>query len=419
MTPIRELATRRGEITIRLAEIASEELTDETRAELETLRNEHSDVERRMAALRIAGDPAENVETETRQTVKDTEDKRLRELRDSVELTGYVNAAVAGAGVSGREWEYNQALGLRQDQFPLSLLVRSEMAEIETRAARDGDAMASQGTWLDRVFAESAAERVGISFRNVPPGVATYPVTSAGGSGAQRGRTEAAAESTYTIGVTEMKPSRNEVFGIYSREDELRLPGLADALVRDMRMGVMDAVDKACFMGDTGANEAGADVAGLNTRTGVTETTLTQANKVKGPETLKVFTDLVDGIYATMPGDLRIVAAVGANSLWASTVFNTAASNETIAQFMRANGVNWTARGDLAAGSGNNAFAAFAGLGRGLDGAGIAAVWDAGELIRDPYGDRATKGEVGLTLAYYWNLAFPRVANFKRVKFVT
>ena len=181
----------------------------------------------------------------------------------------------------------------------------------------------------------------------------------------------------------------------------------------------MDAVDKACFVGDSGANEAGADITGISTLTGVSETTLTQANKVQGPATLKAFTDLVDGVYAIAPSDLRVVAAVGANNLWASTVFNSTASNETIAQFMRANGVNFTARGGLETGTANNNFAAFVGMGRGLDGAGIAAVWDAGELIRDPYGDRATKGEVGLTLAYYWGLQFPRIANYKRVKFVT
>ena len=415
-TPLQKLETRAGEIRIRLSQIAGEELTDDTRAELDRLRNENRDVEVRMAALRESGDPAADLEVETRQTVAETEDRRLRELRDRVQLGEYVNAAAAGVGVTGAAWELNQALGMRQDQFPLELMVRDD---VETRAARDGDAMAMQGTWLDRVFAMSAAERVGISFRNVMPGVATYPATTAGGVGAQRARTQAAAESTYTIGVTELKPKRNEVYGIYSREDELRLPGLSDALVRDMQGAIMDAVDKACFLGDTGATGTDADITGLTTATGVVESTITQSDKVKGPETLEVFTDLVDGIYAVQPSDLRVVSAVGANSLWASTVFNSAASNETIAQFLRANGVNWTVRGDIESNTANNDYAAFVGLGRGLDGAGIAAVWDAGELIRDPYGGRARQGEVGLTLAYYWDLALVRPANYKRVKFVT
>ena len=80
---------------------------------------------------------------------------------------------------------------------------------------------------LDRVFNDSAAMRVGISFRDAGPGVAAYPVTTAGGAGVQRGRTQAVTESTYTIAVTEIKPSRHAVYGVYSIEDNARLPGMS------------------------------------------------------------------------------------------------------------------------------------------------------------------------------------------------
>ena len=126
---------------------------------------------------------------------------------------------------------------------------------LEERAARDGDAEANQGTWLDRVFAGTAAERLGISFRSVAPGVAAFPVTTAGGAPVQRGRTEAVTESTYTVAVTEIKPSRAAVHGIYSIEDDMRLPGLADGIERDMRMAMTERVDRSVFLGDSGANE--------------------------------------------------------------------------------------------------------------------------------------------------------------------
>ena len=42
-----------------------------------------------------------------------------------------------------------------------------------------------------------------------------------------------------------------------------------------------------------------------------------------------------------------------------------------------------------------------------VEGAGIAAVWDQGQLIRDPYSG-ATTGEVQLTLNYLYQLAFPK-----------
>ena len=65
----------------------------------------------------------------------------------------------------------------------------------------------------------------------------SIPVTTAGGDPAQRGRTQAAAAGTYTVDVTEMKPTRNAVHGVYSIEDELRLPGIAAAIERDMSIG--------------------------------------------------------------------------------------------------------------------------------------------------------------------------------------
>ena len=77
----------------------------------------------------------------------------------------------------------------------------------------------------------------------------------------------------------------------------------------------------------------------------------------------------------------------------------------------------WTTRGDLAATTAADDFAAFIGLGRGLDGSGVAAIWSAsGMLIRDPY-TAAAKGEVALTLCFLWDFALPRPENFARLKF--
>ena len=94
------------------------------------------------------------------------------------------------------------------------------------------------------------------------------------------------------------------------------------------------------------------------------------------------------------------------------------ADNQTIAQFLMASGLSWLARGSIDTNTANGDFGAYIGLGRGIEGAGIAAVWEQGQLIRDPYSG-ASKGEVQLTLNYLWQLAFPRTDNFKRLKFVT
>ena len=342
-------------------------------------------------------------------TGEDAEARERRALEGRVEVRRYIGAAMDGEGVDGAEREYNQALKLSAGAFPLRLLAP------EARATTDTDAAATQGTWLDRLFSKTCAAHVGVSFRSVGPGVAAFPVTTAGASAAQRGRGEAAAAAAWTVGVTEIKPSRNAVRAVFSVEDAARLRGLEDALRRDLRMALTEGIDRAIFKGDDGANENAGDIVGLTTAANVSESTISQANKVKWPATVKTFTDLIDGVYASSPADLRIVATVGAARLWLATQAN-ANRNESVAQVMRGNGLSWMTRGGIETATADGDFGAFVGLGRGIAGAAIAPVWEAARLIRDPYSG-AAKGEVAVTLQTLWGFKLPRPANYKRVKF--
>ncbi len=159
--------------------------------------------------------------------------------------------------------------------------------------------------WLDRLFAETAAMRLGVTMESVPVGAASFPVTTAGAAAAQRGKDQAAADTAWTVGVTELKPKRNAATLKFSIEDTARIPGLESALTRDLRMALTEGIDRAIFIGDSGANPNAGDIVGLTTAANLTETTLTQANKIKGPETLTAFTNLVDGIHAGMLSDLN------------------------------------------------------------------------------------------------------------------
>ena len=215
-----------------------------------------------------------------------------------------------------------------------------------------------------------------------------------------------------------LKPTRNAATLKFSIEDAARIPGLESALTRDLRMALTEGVDRAIFLGDDGANENSADITGLMTAANVVEQTITQANKVKPAETLAAFLALIDGKHASMVEDLRCVLAVGAHNLWAGTIANSAAENQTVLAFLKANGLTCSVRGDIETATTNGKFGAFLGRGRGIAGAGVAAVWEAGELIRDPYTD-AAKGTVHLTLSYLWAFGLPRPSNFARIKFVT
>ena len=412
---LRDLRERQSKERGRMAELGlAETLTDETRAELDTIEAGTPDLERQMRAATVA---VETEETEqraagdaARQPEGDAEDRERAELRRKAKLTGYVAAAVEQRSADGAEAEFNAALGIAGNRFPLELL-----APVEMRATTDTDTQTMPRRWLDRLFAGTAAERVGVTMESVPAGVASFPITTAGAAAAQRGRGEAAADAAWTIGLTELKPARNAVRLVFAIEDAARIPGLESALTRDLRMALVEGVDRAIFLGDSGANENSADITGLNTAA-ITEATITQANKILGPGTLETFTGMVDGIHAMSLGDLRVVAAVGAWRLWESSIINSAADNMTLAAFLRTAGLSWSSRGQIETATAADDFGAFVGRSRGIEGAAVAAVWEAGELIRDPYSG-AGKGEVSLTLSYLWNFGIPRAANFQRIKF--
>ena len=180
----------------------------------------------------------------------------------------------------------------------------------------------------------------------------------------------------------------------------------------------MESVDKTVFTGDTGASGTDADITGLTTYAGLLEKEITQANKVKPAETLQAFTELIDGIHAESLADLMVVSTVGSTRLWLQTIANAAAENQTIAQFLMASGLAWGCRGNIEEATTNDKFGAFVGRSRGLPGAGVLAMWDSGQMLRDPY-TKAKSGEVLLSLNYLFDFDLPRSSNFARVKFVT
>ena len=413
MTALQRLQLAMSRVRQRLNEIGGlegDDFTDEIRTEAATLETEYGDLEIRSRALTIG--ESGNGETGEVADEGDAEARERARLRGLVRVGNYMGAAMELRSVRGEtaEGEYNAALGMDATQFPLRLLAP------ETRASTDTDGAVTVRRWLDRLFSDSAAQRLGVTFESVAAGVASHLVTTAGAAAAQRGRAEVTEDADWTVGVVEMKPARNSVRAVFTREDAARLASLEAALQRDLRMALADGIDAAIFTGDSGATGNAADITGLTTAA-VTERTITQTNKVKGPETLTEFAALVDGIHAAGFGDLNIVATVGAWRLWESTIINSAADNMTLAAFLRAAGLSWSSRGNIEAATAAADFGAFVGRGRGIEGAGVAAVWDGGELVRDPYSG-AAKGEIALTLHYLWSFALPRASNFARLKFV-
>ena len=386
-------------------------LKEDSSAEaIEAKTKEVGDLESRAAALSASEEEAELAKTEPTGEDADAETRERRELRSKARVHRYIGASLDMRAVDGVEAEYAAAEG-KPGSFPLKLLA----PDVEVRATTGAEAGVTQGTWLDRIFATAAAARVGVSMRAVPSGALSYPVTTAGATGQQQDRAEATTDGAWTVGVTDLKPKRGSVRAVFTVEDAARLEGLEEALRRDLRMALMDSIDQAIFKGDTGPGTAAYDIVGFQ-KAGISEFTLTQANKVKPTQTLAAFLALVDGLHAESLSDLGIVTSVGANVLWGSTVAS-AVENQTLAQFLRANGLSWGARWNIDTNTANGDFGAYIGRRRGIEGAAVAAVWENATMIRDVY-TNAAKGEIALTLNYLWDFGIPRTANFKRLKFV-
>ena len=121
-----------------MAELAATDaLTDETRAELDTLESGTPDLERQLRAARQVAEAEAEGTAEVRETTETGEDRELRELRSKVQLSGYVSAAIEQRSADGAEAEYNQARGIAGNRFPLELLSPPEQREVTGRRHRD------------------------------------------------------------------------------------------------------------------------------------------------------------------------------------------------------------------------------------------------------------------------------------------
>ena len=127
--------------------------------------------------------------------------------------------------VDGAEGELNAAVGSGRIAFPLELLAPSErrVARTEDRetTAVDTQTMRALGLIACSPRRRNAArDHHGVG----PAGSASFPVTTAGASAAQRGKDQAAADTAWTVGVTELTPKRNAATLKFSIEDTARIP---------------------------------------------------------------------------------------------------------------------------------------------------------------------------------------------------
>ena len=247
------LQLRQSEIRSRLAEIQSnDDIDDEQRAQMDELSVEYrrNETEHRAALI------SEEAERQAN-TPEDGKALERRSLLSQFEIRQAIDAEVSGIDASGPTGEIIQELRGQKDYkgTPVPFEALLETRADTTSATTPTPEMTAP--IIDRIFADSVAQRMGVRSVNIPFGDRVYPIASAGaafgwidGEGA-----DLAAAVAYETGDVTLSPEHQGGTQMTITRTALKQSGatLEAAIRRDMRATIQQGLDQSTFLG-TGAN---------------------------------------------------------------------------------------------------------------------------------------------------------------------
>ena len=435
MTKAQRLTLRLSEIRQRLNEIAGlgdGDLTDEIRAETDTLTAEFRNAETQHRAALIAEGE------EQRQAAgafgnDDGEPAEVRALLDRVRIGDYLAPAAAGSGVAGVPAEIAAALEVPTAgasggvAVPWAVLGRG----IERRSAPERRAFTSTGNndgpelqrpILQRLFGPGIMDTLGVRMDSVPAGRTEWPLIAAGVAPAQVVEgTAAAAAVAATFNYANLRPKRLTGRYEFTHEIAASVGDVEQALRRDLADAIMSAMSNAIVNGeavDPGDASTAANVRGF----------LTAITAPTAPTAEAVYADyagshaaLVDGLHAEMEG--QVSSVVGVESYRHAASVYQAGSGESGSEALMRRSMSCMASSYIPAAAGTpaiqegNIFHASGPNGGGvMRGDSVAAIWPTLEIVRDIY-SQASQGVV-LTWISLWDAAVAfRASAYARVPF--
>ena len=431
MTLVQKLSIKISETRQSLNTLAAKESLGDGEAEkVEELRRDLDQAEvQYRAAVSAEGD------AETRAMAEfdgDAESAERSKLLREVRMVDYLSAAEASTGITGRAREVNEALEVPivgaggGVSIPWAVLagpekrLRQENGNGEQRAFSTTARLAggiAQRPVLQRLFGASIMEALGVRIDSIPAGRAEWPLLTAGVEPAQvEEGTAAAAAVAPTFATEVLKPKR--LTGVYefSHEQAAQVPGIEEALRRDLADAVMAKMSDLILTGNEATNAQEPD--GF----------LTTIAAPGDPGAESDFGDYaglasqgVDGIHSSREGEVGCV--IGVESYRHSAkIYQTSGSGESASEALRRRAMLLMAssfvpmpdnshfqNGNIIHGAGPNGGAA--------RGDSIAGVWNSGiSLIRDPY----SVVSVGVRLSWIalWDAQTAhRAGAYKRVAF--
>lgn len=386
-----KIARRQSEIRQQLAELsANDNLGDDQRRSLETLDKEYRDNEARYRAALIGED------TERREAGAELETRGGREwanLMRSFEVRQVATYFDEGRELSGVTKEIVSELRSKGSYRGIPL----PFAALETRV---GETIAS-GTpdpkmtapIIDRLFAESAAGRMGARMIAIDSGLADYPVTtSAVSAGWQADQVSSVAAPT-AFAVTDRALAPEHTLGVQMKITRRALKqsgdGLEQAVRRDMLGAINVAMDAAIFRGTGADGQPLGVIAGAATY-GITATAINAA--ASWAAFRAAVARFLIANAATGPGEVRLMIRPEIwSALDGALISGTAVSewDRLTAQIPAGNVV--LSSNALAAPSGSPAeSSALLTTSAGGVSPIFVGLWGAVDVIRDPYSDAAS-----------------------------
>ena len=269
MTQAQRLAVRLSEIRQRLNEIAGLEgdaLTDEIRAEADSLGTEYRDAETQHRAAIIAeGDEQRAAAGEFGDG--DGEPAEVRSLMARVHVNEYLNSAAAGIGLVGAPVELAAALevpivgasgGIAIPWAMLAGPAPEDRQDPERRAFTDtGDYAGGvmQRPILQRLFGPGILDALGVRIDSVPAGRSEWPLITGGVAPSQKAEGTMADAAVAAMFATEvLKPKRLTGRYEFTHELNAQVADLEQALRRDLADAVAAKMSDLILNGDESSN---------------------------------------------------------------------------------------------------------------------------------------------------------------------
>ncbi len=320
---VRELRERQSKERQRMAELSREDnLTDETRAELDGIEKGTPDLERQTRAAMAALESEEREAETAKANEPDAKQRERIELRSKASLTNYLTAALSGRQVSGPEAELRSAAGIT-DGIPIEIWdVPPPTEQRQTDAVTN--APGTTGINLDRirpaVFANSIAPRLGIEMPRVESGSyasATITTSLSATAIAKATKKDATAAS---FAVTTATPKRISARLAIAVEDVAAIgqANFESILRENLSLVLSDALDNQAINGTGTA----PNLAGIFSR--LTDPAATTA-VVDFDGFASAHAGGIDGLWASGLKDVSIVCGPATMALAART-FQSAAS---------------------------------------------------------------------------------------------